>query len=106
MDEYISKEAALKKLCYKCNNELSEEPCEPSDCFILEAIRSLPAADVAPVRHGRWNESRPVLRRVNRTNIPVVECSVCGIIFCDLINNHRFMYHFCPHCGARMDGDR
>ena len=49
MDEYISKEAALKKLCYKCNNELSEEPCEPSDCFILEAVKSLPSIDAVPV---------------------------------------------------------
>ena len=49
MDEYISREATLKKLCYKCNNELSEEPCEPSDCFIIEAIRSLPSIDVVPV---------------------------------------------------------
>lgn len=49
MGEYISRKAALKKLCYKCNNELSEEPCEPSDCFILEAIRSLPAIDAISV---------------------------------------------------------
>lgn len=42
MAEYIEREAALKVLCRKCNDELSDEPCEPPDCFIREAIRSLP----------------------------------------------------------------
>lgn len=45
-DEYISREAALTAL-------------QDSDLFNtterqLRAIRELPAADVAPVRHGRW----------------------------------------------------
>lgn len=104
MAEYISKDRAKHFLCEHCNEVCPDEPCEPEDCDWMHRIDKEPAADVSPVRHGRWNESRPVLRRVNRTNIPVVECSVCGIIFCDLINNHRFTYQFCPHCGARMDG--
>lgn len=98
MDEYISREEAKRFFNLNFGGV--------SHAIIASRLLDeIPAADVAPVRHGWWNESRPVLRRVNRTNIPVVECSVCGIIFCDLINNHRFMYHFCPHCGARMDGD-
>ena len=42
---------------------------------------------------------------VNRKDVPVVKCSKCKIYFCDLINNHHYMYHYCPNCGARMDGD-
>lgn len=99
MAEYIEREAAYEDF-EKCNSE--NPKWTPSRVKALIARQK--AEDVSQVRHGRWNESRPALRRVNRTNIPVVECSVCGIIFCDLINNHRFTYQFCPHCGARMDG--
>ena len=38
-------------------------------------------------------------------NIPVVQCSKCEIYFCDIINNHHYMYHYCPNCGADMRGN-
>ena len=60
------------------------------------------AADVTPVRHGRWVD-KPLIKSFKHTNIPVVECSACGIDFCDIINNHYFMYKYCPNCGAKMD---
>ena len=61
------------------------------------------AADATPVRHGRW-VNKPLIKSFKHTNIPVVECSACGIDFCDIINNHYFMYKYCPFCGAKMDG--
>ena len=33
------------------------------------------------------------------SNIPVVQCSECRITFCDIINNHHYMYRYCPFCG-------
>ena len=71
-----------------------------------KAIKEMPKgiiADVAPVRHCRWVD-KPLIKSFKRTNIPVVECSACGIDFCDIINNHYFMYKYCPNCGAKMDG--
>lgn len=59
--------------------------------------------DWGPVRHGRWVD-KPLIKSFKHTNIPVVECSACGIDFCDIINNHYFMYKYCPNCGCRMDG--
>ena len=60
----------------------------------LKDIESIPAADVAPVVHGRWigTDKRPHL---------AYKCSACeakryGKV--DLIN-------YCPNCGARMDGE-
>lgn len=103
MAKYIEKEALLDDLILLAKYQTGDKQSGILGC--VETIWNRPAADVAPVRHGRWDESRRMIRRVNRTNIPVVECSVCGITFCDLINNHKFMYHFCPQCGAKMDGE-
>ena len=46
MAEYIEREALIKWLCERCNEEMSESLCEPSDCFVREVIKTIPAADV------------------------------------------------------------
>ena len=54
-----------------------------------KAIKKMPKgiiADVAPVRHGRWE-------RYGRN---LGECSNCG----EIVN---IRYNYCPNCGARMD---
>lgn len=43
-------------VCGHCNEVCSEEPCEPGDCDWMAFIDNEPAADVAPVVHGRWIE--------------------------------------------------
>ena len=53
-----------------------------------------PAADVAPVRHGRWEPGNPI-------------CPVCGENkFKDLDADvwADWQPKFCPNCGALMDG--
>ena len=52
--------------------------------------------------HGMWYDKPPIIWH-GTSNIPVVQCSECGITFCDIINNHHYMYRYCSHCGARMD---
>ena len=92
MDEYIKRESFMKRFCERCNEEMSESPCEPSDCFAREVIKTFPAADVAPVRHGRWVDN----------GIPdsiLSRCSVCGFT----CGSSSFFY--CPICGAKMDED-
>ena len=54
--------------------------------YIAEDIENAPAADVAPVRHGRWK----------RYGKNLGECSECGEIV-SVRNN------YCPNCGAKMD---
>lgn len=48
MDEYITRNNAIAAVCLGCNQQFSDEPCEPSDCTIRRSIMALPAADVAP----------------------------------------------------------
>jgi NADH pyrophosphatase NudC (nudix superfamily) len=56
-------------------------------------IMNFPAADVIPIKHGKWIEKIDPWDRQH-----VGECSECGKIYCD------YMYfRFCPNCGAKMD---
>lgn len=55
-------------------------------------------------RKGRWEDAHEI-KSFRHTNIPVVKCSKCECYFCDIINNHHYMYHYCPNCGADMRGD-
>lgn len=73
--------------------------------MIVECNHHIPTTDVVEVKHGEWVK-RPCIKNFHDTNLPVVECSNCGISFCDIINNHEYMYRHCPHCGAKMDGRR
>ena len=58
--------------------------CGTADYIYM--IEDMPAADVAPVRHGRWK----------RYGKNLGECSECGEIV-SVRNN------YCPNCGAQMD---
>ena len=88
---------------FKCKELDKGKPWDGHTSKDVRRLLSIPAADVAPVRHGRWVD-KPLIKSFKHTNIPVVECSACGIDFCDIINNHYFMYKYCPNCGAKMDG--
>lgn len=80
MAEYIDREAALMKLM--------QDGCSAKN---LQSISDMPAADVAPVRHGRW---------VYKGDSQVWECSRCG----KGINNNPYGIDlYCYHCGAQMD---
>lgn len=71
--------------------------CGKTSCleldYIAEDIENAPAADVAPVRHGRW-----LLRHVGHGHC--WECSVCHKNPCIYVTEDT---NFCPNCGAKMD---
>ena len=71
---------------------------------VVDILSDMPTVDAVEVVHGRWIDKREIPSYSNK-NIPVVECSKCRCLFCDIINVHSFMYHYCPNCGAKMDGD-
>lgn len=64
----------------------------PDDPELVSAVINAPAADVTPVRHGKW---RPFHAEFAGD---IQYCSVCEIGFADRTS-------FCPHCGARMTED-
>lgn len=82
MAEYITKEAAI--------NAVENAPIELFQSEwneIGEMINAVPAADVAPVAHGRW---------IHHDN-DVVTCSECG-------NAESSDSYYCGYCGAKTDG--
>ena len=64
------------------------------DCEdVISSVENAPAADVAPVRHGRWETHYH-----SGTTVPKGVVSGC----CDMWNERKTPY--CPNCGCRMDG--
>lgn len=59
----------------------------------ITAIREIPAADVAPVVHGRWKEN-------DNFDDGFWVCSSCGFVS-EATAAHK-LYKFCPNCGADM----
>ena len=67
----------------------------PYDVLVAD-IRDMPAADVAPVVHGRW-----VHEHISE-GYAWVMCSECEAVIHKILINKRLNY--CPNCGAKMDG--
>ena len=97
-EEYIEREAAKREL-------LSWAVCMNHPEYLikddaLHVIDSTPAADVAPVRHGRWimGTGENGLQTGHR------ECSQCG----EIVKYGYSLYgvhNFCNYCGAKMNDE-
>ena len=88
MAEYIKRTEALDITTRTCGDYAAA----------WREIRKLPAADVAPVRHGRW-----VL--LDECYNEGVYCSACHKkVYKKCYANQKIKSKFCPHCGAKMDG--
>lgn len=84
MAEYIDRQATIDIVAFECGKwtGLAKE--------ISKQLKQLPAADVAPVVHGKWKAYSPI----------TIRCSICGHVI------HDWRYSeckFCPNCGAKMD---
>ena len=93
MDKYIKKETAIKSLLNDCLGQVSYSREDAVDCIFW-----LDAADVAPVRHGRWIEPSRLYYGAKQ-----YECSLC---YSDTFwKKHSITekYPHCPNCGATME---
>ena len=91
MAEYIEREAAKDELlswavCINHPEHLMREDA----IYVLDAI---PAADVAPVRHGEWE----IVVGSNGKEYMVCTC-------CRVSQDLTGVFTYCPNCGAKMDG--
>ena len=95
MAEYIKRgyavDAVLDVYCDTPDIDLS---CEKFEAAILK----IQAADVAPVRHGRWVDRIVDENEVIQPWMKRYYCSEC------LEGGNQSWFKFCPNCGAKMDG--
>lgn len=82
MAEYIERKKLSEKIDW--DNDIEKWTIYDDD------LRSIPPADVEPVKHGKWRWSGE-----DKWN-DCYECSSCGKICLD---NSKY----CPNCGAKMD---
>ena len=78
MSDYINREDAIKAF----------DPNQRRDWYtpwIVETLKDIPSADVAPVRHGRWISDDIGFK-----------CTSCG-------SHDESTSIYCPNCGAKMD---
>ncbi len=68
----------------------------------LETLKSLPAADVAEVRHGKWMDYRRM--GIDGTFHWFRQCSEC--LYEREDDNEDKDTPYCPNCGAKMDLER
>ena len=62
------------------------------DCEdVISSAENAPAADVAPVVHGKWTITEGMIENA--------VCSNCGRHF----QSYYEAYRYCPNCGARCD---
>ena len=101
MAEYIEREAIseeIRKYYYKNPPNFSYgEGFDRGLDRAQRAILDAPAADVAPVRHGRWIDAYPDIEPNPMFMYGI--CSECG--FEQGISKYL---NYCPNCGAKMDG--
>ena len=106
MSDYISREALIGKVekhyCAPCKGQggdLDGNWCR--SCVInsvLEKVRGIPAADVAPVRRGNWEEWWPGIAEIMTGEEMLYRCSACDAKYADIDG-----YKYCPYCGAKMN---
>ena len=92
MDEYIERETAIKALMNDAPEQVGYSRENAADC-----IRYMDAADVAPMRHGRWEKQSGLY-----------SCSECGMTCPYDVQADAIEYwacNYCPNCGAKMDLD-
>lgn len=98
MAEYFEREATIKRIeevyCADCNsyNGVRCRACGIGDA--IDMIEDAPAADVAPVVHGRWIGSK----YDPETGDYMEKCSHCGVF------SREYWKPHCSECGALMDG--
>lgn len=95
MAEYIKRDYAVDAvLDVYCDTPDIDLSCEKFEA----AIRKIQAADVAPVRHGRWIEPSRLYYGAKQ-----YECSLCCSDTFWKKHSITEKYPRCPNCGAIMD---
>ena len=97
MAEYIDREALYEKAYWHGEHPDVGNPFPDGvEAIDIEDVDAIPAADVAPVRHGQWINAYPDIEPNPLFMYGI--CSNCGFEqgLSDKLN-------YCPNCGTKMD---
>ena len=109
MAEYINREEILMELA-EAYDEIDPRfsrgrAIKEAIVIIKNRINAIPAAEVAPVVHGKWmKEDKGFGRDITTLHLMHVYkyiCPLCGYN----TDNQASRFNFCPNCGARMNGE-
>ena len=78
---------------FQCEELDKGKPWDGHTSKDVRRLLSMPTADVAPVRHGRWEEA---------SDGDGIVCPFCRTDFCTIIYDTEY-FNYCPNCGAKMD---
>lgn len=98
MAEYIEREATVKAFCEQCSDYVNGK-CTYEGACEVSIIATVPAADVQPIKHGRWEYFK------NNGIINTYICTNCQSKVEMAIDVEPSKFKYCPICIARMDGD-
>ena len=95
MDEYIKREE-IRRAYEKLTRSYVNDNSYIADWRFDEMIEKLPAADVAPVVHGRWINAYPDIEPN-----PLLMYGICSN--CGFEQGLSDKLNYCPNCGTKMD---
>lgn len=97
MADFISRENAINT-AHSMRKVCDTDNIDDYHGLMVAALTDLPPSDVVEVWHGKWvhcDDGSLSWR-----------CSVCGKhAYGNYTEVFSGEYHFCPNCGARMDGE-
>lgn len=94
MAEYIQRSYIRKMAMFEMAYTMETET---DAAVVLRMIDDAPAADVAPVVHGRWEYTPQTFNTLGQ-----IRCPFCA--WWSLDPSIDGIYNYCPNCGAKMDG--
>lgn len=116
MKEYIERDKVLDQAYYHRLYQESIYDAYGVDAVDEDDIKTIPAADVVEVKHGRWLTKEYMygdpdvgiedmwVDRLAEQSDYYAYCSVCGKDAEYNAEGSLILSDYCPNCGAKMDG--
>ena len=96
----IDRDLFIDEYCKCCPHPCSKD--SNAKCMTVYKISRMPVVDAVPVVHGEW------ISVDGTSECDEWDCSVCErrLTFGELLNAEDVYEwnHYCPNCGAKMDG--
>ena len=82
--------------CIETTKGLFRSVCTAIKCF----VEQMPTVDAAEVVHGEWSTIED-----DYCGMVALQCSECNQEYWFEDEPPIEIYHYCPNCGAKMDGE-